>query len=151
MSKFTAQKTSLKDKQEASEASMVNFDPDDHLAIDPSLLQELQDKGLAHRWINAKKNKDNYGFDSRGWTPYKRDSKPTPGFEAFGNTDAENYTRRGDLVLAAQSTFIAEKRKAKIADRNRRLSGDHQKSAAQSLREAMGGKAKIFVGDEENS
>lgn len=143
-------RVSLQDKQDAMEAGITQFDDSDMLALDPSLLKELKDQNLSHRWINAKKWKDNYGFDPRMWAPYKRKSTMAPGYEAFGVVDSEGYTRRGDLILATQKQEVAEKRKAKIASKNKALMGDQSKLAADSLRQDLKGKGRVIEGYDEN-
>ena len=140
----------LQDKEFASGAPVAQFDETDNFAIDPLLKKELHEKKLEYRWINAKKWKDNYGFDPRMWTPYKRESKMTPGYEAYGMTDSEGYTRRGDLILAAQAEHIAAKRKERIANKNKNLSLDHQKQVAEELRRGLKGQGKIIEGYDEN-
>lgn len=143
-------RVTLHDKEVASGAGIAQFDETDAFAIDPLLLKELKEKGLAHRWINAKKWKDNYGFDPRMWAPYKRESKMTPGYEAYGITDSEGYTRRGDLILAAQSEQVAARRREKIANKNKALQKDHQKVAAEQLRRDLKGQGKVTEGYDEN-
>lgn len=143
-------RVTLQDKEAASEASVANFDETDNFAIDPLLRRELKEKGLAHRWINAKKWKDNYGYDPRMWTPFKRESKMTPGYEAYGITDSEGYTRRGDLILAAQSESIAARRREKIASKNKNMQRDQQKMAADQLRSGLKGQGKVIEGYDEN-
>ena len=144
-------RVSLEDKEAGLSSGLdVAFDETDQLSIDPALKQELKNANMSYRWINAKKWKDNYGFDPRMWAPYKRQSKMPPGYEAFGMVDSEGYTRRGDLILAAQTNAVAQKRKDKIASKNKALAGDQNKKAAQSLRESLQGKARVIEGYEEN-
>lgn len=143
-------KPTLQDKELSTELAISNFDESDHFAIDPLLKQELDEKNMAYRWINAKKWQDNYGYDARMWSPYKRDSKMTPGFEAFGIVDPNGYTRRGDLILAAQPQAVAARRREKIANKNKRLVGDHERAAAEQLRAGLRGKAKVTSGYDEN-
>lgn len=148
MSKNT--RPTLQDKEIASSGGIVQFDETDAFAIDPSLQRELKEKNLAYRWINARRWKDNYGYDARMWAPYKRDSNMSPGFEAFGMVDSEGYTRRGDMILAAQSMEIAGRRKEKIANKNKNLVNDHRKSAVDQLRKELKGAGKVYEGYEEN-
>lgn len=146
-------KTPIKNKQTAEKQAIAfsEFDLDDALAIEPTLLAEIKAKGLVHRWINSAKFKNNFGFDARRWAPYKRESK---GSESFGFTDSEGYTRRGDLILAVRSTEINAAHKAKIQRKNSNLAATQSKEAASELRQRMkdaGIKgAKIFEGYEEN-
>lgn len=146
-------KPTLKDKEAASELPVtLDVNGDDAFSIDPALRAELESKGLAHRWINARKFKDNYGYDARRWVPYKRESKMPGGYESFGYADPEGFIRRGDLILAAQPIAIAEARKAKIAARTAALAG-HNKQAAADLKKTMkeaGLNAKVHEGFDEN-
>ncbi len=146
-------KTPLKTKQTIEKQSVAfsEFDLEDSLAVEPQLLAEIKAKGQVHRWINGAKFKSNFGFDARRWVPYKRESKGT---DAFGFTDSEGYTRRGDLILATRSVEVNSAHRAKLDRKNKNLSAAQNKQAADELRQSMkdaGIKgAKIIEGYEEN-
>ena len=146
-------KLSLKDKELASEMPInPAFDDSDAFAIDPVLKAELDGKGLAHRWINAKTYKDNYGYDRRRWVPYKRESKAPSGYESYGYADPEGFIRRGDLILAAQPQAFADNRKAKIIARTASQANQNKQAAAE-LAETLknsGHRAKVYEGYDEN-
>jgi hypothetical protein len=133
--------TPLKAKQVATESSMVSqalLDMEDQLAIDPSLTAELKAKGLAHRWINGVKHKSNFGYDSRSWTPYKREK--TNGLEtisAYGYADSEGFIRRGDLVLAVRPQAIQDAVKTKNINKNNALAGDHKKMSVEQMKQTF--------------
>ena len=143
--------STVQEKEISTQNTMedANFDFTDQLAVPPAILQEIKDKNLAHRWVNAAKLAANYGFDSRQWTPYKPEK--TPG-GMFSGVDSEGYIRRGDLILAVQSQQLNAKRRAIIDAKNARNKG-HNKQAAEMLKEAFkksGVKAKISEGFDEN-
>lgn len=129
-------KASIKQKQSSEHLGIdaAEFDPDDQLAIEPELLAEIKEKGHAYRWINASKFKEAYGYDARRWVPYKRESKPTG---AFGFTDPEGYTRRGDLLLATRPNEIHMAHRAKNKRKTDSLAAVQVKSAAESIRKSM--------------
>jgi hypothetical protein len=151
--------TSLKTKTAAQESSIedtINLDFDNQLAVDPSLLKEVAEKGFACRWINASKLKANYGFDSRQWSPYKRIQKPGAlENNSFGFTDPEGFVRRGDLVLAVRPMAVHNASKARIANKNRTLASNQRKTAVDSIKQVFseGGlakDAKVHDGYDEN-
>lgn len=143
--------STVQEKELFTQQSMENtqYDFTDQLAVPPAILQEIEAKNLAHRWVNAPKLAANYGFDSRMWTPYKVEKAPQG---MFSGVDSEGYVRRGDLILAVQPKQIAAKRKALIDAKNARNKG-HNKQAADMLKEAFGKsgiKAKVTEGFEDN-
>jgi hypothetical protein len=110
-----------------------NFDFQDKLAVDPSLIKELKNKNLKYRWINAHQLTANYGFDSRMWRPYKAEKSMKS--SVYGQSDSEGYIRRGDLILAVQPNEIFNKRKQIIDQRNlANKAAMGSKEAAKSLR-----------------
>lgn len=68
------------------------------LDIDTELAQELQTKGLVHRWINRTRFQKT-GFHKNHWKPYKRESRPG-GY--VSNIDSDGYTIMQDLILAVK-------------------------------------------------
>jgi hypothetical protein len=104
---------------------------------------------MQYRWINAHKLQANYGFDSRGWQPFK--SKVLQA-GPFSGLDSEGFIRRGDLILAVQTNAIASKRKELINQKNARNKA-YGKDAAAQLKDQFnraGVKAKISSGFDEN-
>lgn len=146
-------KTNIKNKQvmEKAPIAAAEFDMDDQLAIDPLIKAEIEGKGLVFRWINAHKLKENFGFDSRRWIPYKPEVK---GDTAYGFQDSEGYVRRGDLLLGVRSKEINAAHRAKIDRKNKGLAATQSKQAADELRSRLkdaGIKgAKIYDGYDEN-
>lgn len=128
---------SLKEKQAGTEAGVneLNLDMNDFFAIDPQLKKEIEGKGLAYRWVNAIKLKANYGYDSRQWQPYKRETQGT-GMTSF--SDPEGYIRRGDLILAVQPKGVAQARRKQLDARNQAQSqARFAKTQAEELRQTM--------------
>lgn len=126
-SKVAKQETSLTDGGGA-------FDFDDQLAIEPSLKKEILAKGLVFRWINGAKHKANYGYDSRRWTPYKREK--TEGLEnnSYGFTDSEGFIRRGDLILAVRKKEIHDLSRERIRSKTRNLAGEAKKAVVEQIK-----------------
>jgi hypothetical protein len=90
------------------------------LKIDPELAKELDEKGLAHRWINAKEYEASYGYHKTGWRAYRRPKAEGSGSLDFEyGTDPEGYVRRRDLVLAVKSKEAHGKHKAQLEEKNR--------------------------------
>lgn len=91
------------------------------LAVDPELKAELDRKGLAYRFINAKQYQQNYGFHRTGWRVYKREATASSGSMDFSmGTDPEGYVRRGDLILAVKPKEMQEAHKQKIRAKTER-------------------------------
>ena len=146
--------TPVSAKTEAQEASVNIADMDNQLAVDPRLLAEIEAKGLAHRWINAIKYKNNYGYDARMWQPYKAEKKPGVENNFYGFTDSEGFIRRGDLILATRSKGISEQVRERNANKIRGLAGAQRKNAKEELKKTMkeagADGAKIYEGYDEN-
>jgi hypothetical protein len=153
---MTKNKPSLQEKEQNShmtieETSSVDFS--DALAIDPELKREIASQGLVCRWINGAKHAANYGFDARMWTPYKRKSEGKS--SAYGYTDSEGFVRRGDLILAVQSTAVFNKRKEIVERRNlANKAAIGSKEAARAIRQKLkesglsSKQVKVLEGDE---
>jgi hypothetical protein len=146
-----ATKPTLKDKEAVSTTPL--YDPAmslDPFAVHPALLEDIKQKNLAHRWINAKKFKDNYGYDSRQWTPYKPDVKITSSMEYFGYADPEGFIRRGDSLLAVQPMAIKERRSAQISQKTQHSAKAHRQASKAQLESALkstgDSKAKVHEG-----
>ena len=144
-------------QQETPMAAMdLDMDLNNKLKLDPKLVKEIADKQLVHRWINASKYKQNWGYDARHWTPYKR-AQNTGAVEnnSYGFTDSEGHIRRGDLILAVRPKALHDKARDIIRNKNKILQGSHTKQSADQLRQTfkeaqMTDKAKVFEGYEEN-
>lgn len=123
------------------------------LGLDPELTGELEKKGLAWRFISAKRFQDMGGTHPKGWRPYKCDKmlSSSPDF-VFGSS-GDGYVRRGDLILATRPNELHEKHKTYLnqeALRGRQI----QQSQAQHLREMVrGANIKVHEGydDEEQN
>jgi hypothetical protein len=108
------------------------------LAIAPDLKAELDAKGLAYRFINAKQYVDKQGFHHSGWKVYKRDvsERAKGAFDFDMGTDPEGYVRRGDLILAVKPQEMQQRHKEKIRAKTARYSPDAlNKAAAQQMRD----------------
>lgn len=119
--KVTAKKgVSLQEKSESIDEYSIEayegFDPNDHMIIDPAIKKEITERGLKYKWINANKLANSHGFDKKGWKPYKLNSSGKS--SVYGQTDAEGFLRRGDLVLAVMPNAIHAKHKAAINQAN---------------------------------
>ena len=153
MSNKVTKGTPVSAKTEAQEAPISLADLDNQLAVDPKLIAEFEAAGLAHRWINAIKYKNNYGYDARMWQPYV--VKKT-GLENnyYGFTDDSGYIRRGDLILAVRKKELHEAVRERNANKIRNLAGAQRKNAKaemeKTMREAGVDGAKIFEGYDEN-
>lgn len=129
-------KLTLQDKAEQSAASIGSSIEQDYFYIPPQLLKEIESKNMVCRWINAKKLQENYGFDRRQWTPYKKEGAELTK-NAFGGTDSEGYIRRGDLILAVRSKAVHERNSSQIASKNKNLNKITNKKAAEELRQSF--------------
>lgn len=147
-------KLTLKDKEEmVTSATMTEYEASDSFAIDPNLIKELKDKNLAYKWINAIKHKASYGFDRRGWQPYKRESKPIGATEAYGYADPEGFVRRSDMILAVRPQALHDRKMAEIRAKSQGNAKDFQKQSASQLKNALkdgGINAKVHEGYDEN-
>jgi hypothetical protein len=117
--------------------------------IDPKLKAELDNKGLATRWINRTKYVDNRG-DHRGWRPYKLEGAKVEQKDALDfqyGVDPDGYVSRGDLVLAVRPMEVHEANRRRIARKNQAQQG-HQAQAARELQEQTGMKVHQGYDDE---
>lgn len=146
--------TPVSAKTEAQESSISLTDFDNQLAVDPKLVAEMEAKGLAHRWINGIKYKNNYGYDARQWQPYKAEKKVGLENNFYGFTDSEGFIRRGDMVLAVRPKAVHEMAKQRNANKINNLKGNPSKKAAEDLKKTMKDAgvdgAKIYEGYDEN-
>lgn len=112
--------TSVQEKSEAIDEYSIEaydgFDPNDHMIIDPAIKAEIVKRGLKYKWINANRLASNNGFDKKGWKPYKLNTSGKS--TVYGQSDAEGYLRRGDLVLAVMPEQIHAKHKAAVDQAN---------------------------------
>lgn len=138
----------VQEKSKLTENSISTAVEADAFSLDAALLQEIAQKGLEHRWVNATKLQANFGHDPRSWMPYRRE---TAGNSVFGGTDSEGYVRRGDLILCVQSKEVSARRKARVEAKNA-ANKAHIKQSANQLKESFrqaGIKAKITEGYDE--
>jgi hypothetical protein len=104
------------DTQGASVADMDLFG--NRLRLPREIQEELDRKGLKHRFVSIKLIQESGGYHPKGWTPYTLEkSKTNP---ITGQT--ENTFRVGDLILAVKPA----------AEHAKHLNWLQQKSAAQS-------------------
>lgn len=127
--------TPIEAKEDESVDASI-FDMDNRLLIDPALIEEMERKGLAYRWVNAIKLKENHGFDARQWKPYKREKSEGLENNFFGGTDSEGYTRRADLILCARPRKVHEQVKARNQSKIDALAGNHRQATREQLQEA---------------
>lgn len=99
--------------------------------LDPALKKELEDKGLAYRWINSSTYQKNFGHHRSGWRVYKRDEPGKKGgsLDFAQGTDPEGYVRRGDMVLATKPVADQEKHRRSIARKSQIFQGINQQKA----------------------
>lgn len=88
----------------------------DITAIGPELQKELNDKGLAHRWINQAEYVKNGGFHRSGWRAYRSEKKDASG--DIG-TNADGYITRMGLILAVKTNEEQAAHRARLARKNR--------------------------------
>lgn len=148
-------KESVTKKQSTANSGRISPDEiyADKFKLDEALINELDEAGLACRFINFKQYRDNYGVHKSGWVAYKRKSKdPSPAGELFGN-DPDGYVRRGDMILAVKTKEATERHKQFLKQRSTTLQANYNKEKAQELRKLMrdsGVKAEIHEGFDEN-
>lgn len=119
------------------------------LDIPESIKKEIEEKGLAARWINATEFQRQYGFHKSGWTPYKPDNK-LPAIAGVSG-DPEGFVRRGDLILATKTKEQHNLHKARLKMKSSMASG-YNATKAKELRRFMqesGVKTKVVEGFEE--
>lgn len=143
---------SEKDALDSSDFSHEDLDYN-LLKLDPELVKELKGKGLAYRWINAKKFQAGGNFHQSGWRPYKREQdKPVGAMDFSYGVSPEGYIQRHDLLLAVKTQSEYSRWQAKIKRRADIMSGVNR-NRADELRQAAkeaGVKMKITEGYEEN-
>lgn len=108
-------------------------------SLDPGLVSELNQKGLAYRFASAKAMIANQGYHPRGWVVYKRDGSKTDdtmGVRSalFGN-DPDGVVRRGDSILVVKSKEASQKHKMLLEQKASRLKSAAGKRHAEELRE----------------
>jgi hypothetical protein len=112
MSIIKQNKVSVKEKHVVKEAPINMADVFmNELELDPILLKELKEKGLAYRFINGTHYRKNGSHRAR-WIPYKRETKS----ELFG-ADPDGFVRRGDLILAVKPEQAAQMHKQLLKQR----------------------------------
>lgn len=120
------------------------------LDIDPQIKEELAEKGLSYRWINANKFIAQHGFHRTGWKPYQTEKRERKGALDFGmGVDPEGYIRRGDLVLAVKPEEMQARHRQRLKLKNDLYRG-FNKQAADQLRELTRGIGQVYEGYEAN-
>jgi len=97
---------------------------EDPYYLDDALKAELKEKGLACRFLNAKKLEENGGRHQSGWLPYKRESKDP---NVFGR-DPDGYIRNGQCILGVKPIEQYEAHKKVLAQRAREKSAALKRS-----------------------
>jgi hypothetical protein len=105
------------------------------LKLDPDIAQELKDKGLEGRFVDAKKLYEANGYHPKGWRVYKRTTASgTIGSNEFKfGTDPDGIIRRGSLILAVKTKEEAEKHR-EFLRRKAALQSSVVPKAAEALR-----------------
>lgn len=88
----------------------------DITAISKELQEELDAKGLCHRWVNQKQYVENGGFHRSGWRAYRSEKKDSSG--DIG-TNADGYITRMGLILAVKTVEEQQAHRARLARKNR--------------------------------
>lgn len=155
-SKEVKKGVSVQEKSEAIDEYSIEayegFDPNDHMIIDPAIKKEITERGLKYKWINAHKLAASHGFDKKGWKPYKLNSGGKS--SVYGQTDAEGFLRRGDLVLAVMPLQLHAKHKAAInqanlANKAAMGSKEAAKQIRQNFKDNQVKGVRVLEGDEE--
>lgn len=107
------------------------------LKLDPELESELKSKGLAWRFVDAKKLLESGGYHAKGWSVYKRTgSSDTIGSSEFKfGSDPDGIVRRGSMVLAVKTQAQANLHKEFLRQKAERYSAIVPQ-AAEALRQA---------------
>lgn len=133
------------------ESAMVSSDLDyDIFRLSPELLKELEEKGLAHRWLNAPKYFKGGNFHRSGWKAYRSDKKGADAFDAGINP--EGFIIRNDMLLGVKPAAEHERWRARIRQHSARLSGTAIQGKTAELRAQVGelGGGKVYEGYEDN-
>jgi hypothetical protein len=121
------------------------------LRIDPAIRRELDEKGLACRWISLREFSQNGNFHKNDWMPYKSDTLKKMASEFSFGTNPDGYLVRKEMVLAVKKKELQEAHKAKIARRTQ-IQSQATKAAAQEIKKTLGGTgAAVYEGYEETS
>ena len=109
------------------------------LRLDPKLEKELREKGLAWRFISAKKYLNDSGFHRQGYSPYQREkpaaSERKGSLDFSRGVDPEGYIRYKDLVLAVKPQEDKDRYLARLKKTNERYMATGSKQKAAELRE----------------
>lgn len=83
------------------------------LKLDQELKNEIANKGLECRFIDAKRLYEMSGYHKNGWVPYRREKAEGFGITDFKfGSDPEGIIRRGSMILAVKPKDQAEKHRA---------------------------------------
>jgi len=119
----------------------------DMLSIPAALKKEIEDQGLAYKFINYKIYKES-GMHKRGWKPYPIQSAPSGVQKLFGSSP-EGYLVRGDCILAVIPTTWKNKIKEQIAQKNKTYA-NFNKQKADEFRKSLGGDSTVYEGYDNN-
>ena len=112
------------------------------LDLDPSLVQELKEKNLAYRFINAAQYGKTGSHRAR-WIPYKRETKSVT---LFGS-DPDGFVRRGDLILAVKPIEAAQKHRQLLDQRAKAQAGINSQHAEQMRQFAKESGVKTHISE----
>lgn len=122
------------------------------LAIDEGLKKELDDKGLAFRWINAKVYMNGGNFHKSGWTAYRRSAstQPKETHEFQYGTSPEGFIIRHDLLLAVKPKEQQERWKQYLGVKAARQSASNDENIKKFKEKAKESGAKVHEGYDDN-
>lgn len=123
------------------------------LDVDPVLKAYLDKKGFVFRWINAKRYKEDGGFNKNGWRALRMESIPEEVRTSVGltfGTSAEGYLTRNDLVLGIRTVEKNAQHKQLLKQRADLANGDTKFTEKKhALKEALGNAGVVHTGYED--
>jgi len=121
----------------AKELAKLDGGTSDVFDLPGDLKQELEEKGLVARWINAKQYEANYGQHRSGWQVYKREKNKKMGpLDFSGGSDPDGYVRRMDSVLAVmpKEKFAVLRKRKQLKNA---MQADVNEMQAETMREML--------------
>jgi len=101
----------------------------DFLGVDKNIAEDIEERGLEKRWIDAKQLVENSGFHRRGWEIYRiPESVDMSNTTLLGNSP-DRCIRRGTLVLGVRATNIGDAHRRELAIRR----GQYNKVAKKKM------------------
>lgn len=135
-------------------ADVSGFGERSDFDVDPAIKELMSKKGLALRWLSAKKFKEDHGFNKSGWVPLRQDHLENEDVDMsdnpFGMFNAEGFIVRGTMLLAIRSMKVHKKHQERNRDAAKRAKekvvSDAEKLAEKAKKE--GGKLSVSIKDE---